>query len=137
VVNTSFLRYGLSGDIIGLLLRSVLTSHTGDTPEDARGGLDNAVHTVVNMVPEDKKRDYEYIGKGQLGLAAGAVHTTARELTHMMYTLAEFPEHIDILREEIRDVFGEGKVRKGMLDDMNRLVKKRTQNKRYLSPVRK
>lgn len=48
--------------------------------------------------------DYNFIGLDQLGLSAAALHTTARELTQIIYSLAAQPGYTSILRQEIFDV---------------------------------
>lgn len=66
----------------------------------------NAVVLINKMLPEELKKDYLFQGKGQLGLGAAGIHTTARLLTNCIYDLATHPEWISVLREEINSVGG-------------------------------
>ncbi len=66
----------------------------------------SAVMLINEMLPEELKKDYLFQGKGQLGLGAAGIHTTARLLTNCIYDLAAHPEWISVLREEIEKVGG-------------------------------
>lgn len=62
---------------------------------------ENSVHAVYNLLPPELANDYAFQGRGQLGLAAAAIHTTARLLTNVLFDIAANPEYISELREEI------------------------------------
>ncbi|KAL2059752.1 hypothetical protein VTL71DRAFT_10136 [Oculimacula yallundae] len=64
----------------------------------------DATHGIWELLPQELKRDYDFQGRGQLGLAAAGIHTTSRLLTHVIYSLAQYPEYAPILRQEIEDV---------------------------------
>jgi hypothetical protein len=67
----------------------------------------DAVHGVLAMVPQNRKTDYRFQGKAQLGIAAAGLHTTVRMLYHVFFDLATYPEYIPLLRQEIKSVLGE------------------------------
>jgi hypothetical protein len=66
----------------------------------------DAVHSVWEMIPENRKEDYMYQGLTQIGLSTAGIHTTVKLLYHVVYDLATYPEYIRILREEILSVLG-------------------------------
>lgn len=66
----------------------------------------DAVHSVWEMVPENRKEDYMYQGLTQVGLSTAGLHTTVKLLYHVLYDLATYPEYIPILREEIDSILG-------------------------------
>lgn len=51
----------------------------------------------------------------QLGLALAAIHTTAEQVTHIMFELLEHPDYIDRLRDEITQTLGTGGWKKSSL----------------------
>ncbi|XMA17447.1 hypothetical protein WAI453_010238 [Rhynchosporium graminicola] len=64
----------------------------------------DATHGIWELLPDELKRDYDFQGRGQLGLAAAGIHTTSTLVTNCIYSLAQFPEYAPILKEEIEDV---------------------------------
>ncbi|KAK2627084.1 hypothetical protein QTJ16_003050 [Diplocarpon rosae] len=67
----------------------------------------DATRGIWELLPEDLRSDFDFQGRGQLGLAAAGIHTTARLLTNAVYNLATYPECIFALREELERVRGE------------------------------
>jgi hypothetical protein len=67
---------------------------------------DDAVHGVYEMLPEEKKKDYLFQGRVQLGFVMAGMHTTIRVICRALFDLAEHPEYIPMLREEIKNVWG-------------------------------
>jgi len=42
----------------------------------------------------------------QLGFAFTGIHTTTVTMTHLLYDLCLYPEYVDVLRQELRDLLG-------------------------------
>ncbi|KAH6714225.1 cytochrome P450 [Leptodontidium sp. MPI-SDFR-AT-0119] len=75
--------------------------------EESESDFENSkytTHSIWELLPDDLKRDYDFQGRGQLGLAAASIHTTSRLLTHVVYSLAQYPEYALILRKEIEEI---------------------------------
>jgi len=70
----------------------------------SRPAAGDAVHAVNKMLPEDKKKDYVFQGRAQLGLAVASLHTTVRVICQVMFDLAEHPEYVTAIRAEIKGV---------------------------------
>ena len=68
----------------------------GKMPNDATGWM----HEVAQGKP------YDPVGV-QLGLSIVALHTTSDLLTHILTDLCKYPEYIDRMRDEVRQVLGE------------------------------
>jgi hypothetical protein len=66
----------------------------------------DAVHRINNILPEDKKTDYVLQARSQMGFVVVAIHTTVHVVCRVLFDLAEHPEYISILREEIKSVLG-------------------------------
>ncbi|KAE9380888.1 cytochrome P450 [Stipitochalara longipes BDJ] len=61
---------------------------------------------INSKLPEDKKRDYVFQGRAQLGFAVATIHPTVRVICQVLFDLAEHPEYIPTLRAEIKAVLG-------------------------------
>ncbi|KAN0120284.1 cytochrome P450 [Hyaloscypha variabilis] len=70
----------------------------------SRPAAGDAVHAVNKMLPDDKKKDYIFQGRAQLGLAVASLHTTVRVICQVMFDLAEHPEYVAAIRVEIKGV---------------------------------
>jgi cytochrome P450 len=66
----------------------------------------DAAHGVYEMLSEEKKNDYLSQGRAQLGFAMAGMQTTIRVISQALFDLAEHPEYIPMLREEIKKVWG-------------------------------
>ncbi|KAH7346207.1 cytochrome P450 [Rhexocercosporidium sp. MPI-PUGE-AT-0058] len=89
--------------IVEEALRAKLNNEGEKGESDFENSRD-ATHGIWELLPDDLKRDYDFQGRGQLGLAAAGIHTSARLLTHVVYSLAQYPEYTSMLRREIEDV---------------------------------
>lgn len=56
----------------------------------------------------EKSFDTEELAKLQMLTATAAIHTTTLALTHILLDLSARPEYLDLLREEIKLVMGDG-----------------------------
>lgn len=58
----------------------------------------------MESVAKDRKID---MTAGQIGLSVSTIHSTAGMVTNVIYDLCAYPEYFDMLRQEIKSVFGE------------------------------
>lgn len=76
--------------------------------------------------------DHSY---GQIGLSLVAIHTTSSLLTNVIYDLAAYPEYIQPLRDEIKDVLTEdGGLKKTSLSKL-RLMDSVMKESQRLNPL--
>jgi hypothetical protein len=62
--------------------------------------------TIGWMVEVARGRNIDYAGM-QLGLTLAAVHTTSESLSRAIFDLCEFPQYVELLREEVIRVVGQ------------------------------
>ncbi|KAH8792319.1 cytochrome P450 [Hyaloscypha sp. PMI_1271] len=74
---------------------------------------EDAVHGVYEMLPEEKKKDYLFQGRVQLGFVMAGILPTIQVICQALFDLAEHPEYIPMLREEIEKVWGPWNAYKG------------------------
>jgi len=64
---------------------------------------DDALQWALDLGEPDSE-----LANFQLFLSNVAIQTTSAALTHMVYDLCMYPEYVEILREELREVLGDG-----------------------------
>jgi hypothetical protein len=74
---------------------------------------EDAVHGVYEMLPEEKKKDYLFQGRVQLGFVMAGILPTIQVVCQAIFDLAEHPEYIPMLRKEIERVWGPWDAYKG------------------------
>ncbi|EKG20098.1 Cytochrome P450 [Macrophomina phaseolina MS6] len=80
-------------------------------------------------------KDYVDQAYTQVQLAMAAIHTSTMSATHMVYDLVEHPEHVDMLREEIKSAVVEtGGYQKDTMAKMKKLDSFMKESQRYNPP---
>jgi Cytochrome P450 len=54
------------------------------------------------MLPDEKKKDYMFQGRAQLSFVMADLHTNVRVIRQALFDVAEHPEYIPVLREDVR-----------------------------------
>lgn len=91
------------------MLRPVIDERLQDAELDPGADRpDDFVQWLLDVLPEDQKRDYYMQTKLHLILCASAIHTTSNLATDCIYDLATYPEFQEILRQEVQEVLEDG-----------------------------
>ncbi|KAK7418755.1 hypothetical protein QQX98_003773 [Neonectria punicea] len=81
---------------------------------------------------DDAAKGYGYdAAAAQIGLALAANHTTTQALCSVFFDLLTHPEHIELLRDEIRSVLGEGGWKKTSLYQLRLMDSLMKESQRY------
>lgn len=87
------------------MLKPIIDERLQDAELDPSGERpDDFVQWMLDVLPEDQKRDYKLQAKLHLILCAAAIHTTSNLATDCIYDLAAHPEDQEALRQEAREV---------------------------------
>jgi len=81
-----------------------ISQHRQEEHKEVR---DDFTEWMKNRASEEWSRDYEKQAELQITLAMAAIHTTTMTTTLILHKLLEYPEYIDILREEVKSVLAE------------------------------
>ena len=102
------------------LLKPTLERHVQEMARDDSKTPVNMLHFFLKNLPN---KDPVYQAKLQSAINVAAIHTTSMNVTHVLYDLATYPEYIEPLREEFRQVMAEsnGVVDKNSLSKLHKM----------------
>lgn len=104
------------------MLAPVIEERIRDSETPGYEKHDDYAQWLLDVLPDDQKRDYYIQAKIQLLLSAASIHTTSNLTTDCIYDLAVHQDMQEILRQEAQDVFEDDEAW-GKKDSMGKLKK--------------
>ncbi|QSZ32315.1 hypothetical protein DSL72_001889 [Monilinia vaccinii-corymbosi] len=101
------------------LLRPILEREIahGPSEQEAKAGEQTdgqLIKWLLSHTPQkDGNIDVKQLAHDQLTVSLAAIHTTSITISHLLYDLATYPEHVAPLREELESVIAEHKAAGG------------------------